>query len=524
MGNCIQRRRGGFAVKHIDGALDGFDRQRLLDRAEQIVSFVEAACKAGDAAHEVEKGLFRKLLEFGYQALGMFFSLCGDGDEGEEVILPDGRRVRRLDERHRREYLSVFGLYELSRVVYGTRAGQKIEYVPLDAKLKLPESKFSYLLQDWDQSLAVETPYAKVNKTIARILGFDQSVNSLERTNRKMSATVEAFWANQAVPPADEEGALMVCSTDGKGVPIRRPAEQVVEEPQNPLSTEKEEKSGQKKVSLVGAAYTVDPYPRTPQEVLEALFRSHKDASQRPPSRPKPRFKRVRASLLRDAADTSQPSYEEIFGWLAQEVRERNPHGHKPLAFVMDGQESLWKALHVHLPGVCVIEILDLLHACSYLWDAAHVFHNKNSKGASHFAKERILRILKGEVTMVIRGLRWKGTHEKLSGKRRDKLEGICRYLENNAHRMAYHEYLAAGYPIASGVIEGACRHVVKDRMERSGMRWVLDGAHAMLGLRCIHLSADWDEFMRFHIQRECERLYPGHSANDDTYGVLQVA
>jgi len=511
-------------VKHTDEALDGFNRQALLDRAGEIVSFVEEACKAGDAAHDVEEGLFRKLLELGYQALGMFFSLCGDGDEGQEVILADGRRVRRLDELHRREYLSVFGLYELARVVYGTREGQKIESVPLDARLKLPESKFSYLLQDWDQFLAVETPYAQVNKTIERILGFSQSVNSLERTNRKMSDTVEPFWANQTVPPADEEGALMVCSADGKGVPIRRPAEEAAEEPQNPLSSEKKEKSGRKKVSLVGAAYTVDPYQRTPEEVLEALFRSKKDASEHPSSRPKPLFKRVRASLLRDEADTSQPSYEEIFGWLAQEVRARNPHGHKPLAFVMDGQESLWNALHAHLPGVTVIEILDLLHACAYLWEAAHLFHKKNSKAALRFARERILRILKGEVAMVIRGLRWKGTHEQLSDKRREDLEGICGYLENNAHRMAYNEYLAAGYPIASGIIEGACRHVVKDRMERSGMSWVLDGAHAMLGLRCIHLSADWDEFMRFRIQRECERLYPGQSANDDAYGALQVA
>ena len=134
------------------------------------------------------------------------------------------------------------------------------------------------------------------------------------------------------------------------------------------------------------------------------------------------------------------------------------------------------------------------------------------------------MRILKGEVAMVIRGLRWKGTHENLSDKRREKWEGICRYLENNTHRMAYHEYLAAGYPIASGVIEGAGRHVVKDRMERSGMRWILEGAHAMLGLRCIHLSGDWDQFLRLRIQRECERLYPGQSANDDAYGALQVA
>ncbi len=508
--------------------MDGFGRQELLETARDIVRFVEDAYKAGDAAHEVEGGLFRKLIELGYQALAMFFSLCGDGDEGQAVILPDGRRVRRLEELHPREYLSVFGLYELSRVVYGTREGQKIEYVPLDTKLKLPESKFSYLLQDWDQSLAVETSYAKVNETIGRILGLSQSVNSLERTNRKMSATVEPFWASQAVPPADEEGALMVCSADGKGVPIRRETEEPVETHPNRLSSEKEgeeeEKSGRKKVSLVGAAYTVDPYRRTPEEVLEALFRSKKDPSQHPPSRPKPLFKRVRASLLRDAADTSRPSYEEIFGWLAQEVRERNAHGHKPVACLMDGQESLWNALHAYLPDVHIIEILDLLHACSYVWDAAHLFHKKKSKAASRFAKERILRILNGEVTLVIRGLRWKATHEKLSAKRREELEGICGYLENNAHRMAYHEYLAAGYPIASGVIEGACRHVVKDRMERSGMRWILDGAHAMLGLRCIYLSGAWEEFMRFRIQRECERLYPGQSANDEIHKALQVA
>ena len=81
---------------------------------------------------------------------------------------------------------------------------------------------------------------------------------------------------------------------------------------------------------------------------------------------------------------------------------------------------------------------------------------------------------------------------------------------------MAYDEYLAAGYPIASGVIEGACRNVIVDRMEHSGMRWVLDGAHAMLGLRCIKLSGAWDEFTRFRVVRECERLYPGYAANDE--------
>jgi hypothetical protein len=504
---------------------DGFNRKELLNKAREIVNFIEQAHKSGLAVHEVEEALFRRLIELGYRALGMFFVLCGEGDEGEEMILADGQSVRRLDELHKREYQSVFGLYELWRVVYGTREGQKIEHVPFDAKLNLPESKFSYLLQDWDQSLDVEMPYAKVNATIAKILGFTQSVNSLERTNRKMSEAVSAFWSAQPVPPPEEEATVMVCSADGKGVPIRRRGEASAEKNLNPLyCPEKEEKAGQKKVSLVGTAYTVDPYIRTPEQVLEALFRDCEEDSESPSSRPKPRFKRIRASLLRDAADTSKPSYEEIFGWLAQEVKSRNPDGSKPVVSIMDGQESLWNGLHEYFPDVNIIEILDLLHVCLYVWNAAHLFYEKKSHAASRFAKQTLLRLLRGEVEGVIRGLRWKGTHKKLSKKRRKELERICGYFENNRHRMAYHEYLQAGYPIASGVIEGACRHVVKDRMERSGMRWILDGAQAMLGLRCIHLSGSWEAFTRFRIKRETERLYPGYAVNDEAYECFQVA
>ncbi len=126
--------------------------------------------------------------------------------------------------------------------------------------------------------------------------------------------------------------------------------------------------------------------------------------------------------------------------------------------------------------------------------------------------------MLHGNIGDVIRSLRWLSTHHKFKGKRRDALERICGYLHNNIHRMAYDVYLENGFPIASGVIEGACRCVVKDRMERSGMRWVMSGACAMLGMRCIHLSGLWDEFITYRIQRESRRLYPGYAANDPDF------
>ncbi len=498
-----------------------YSHHELMGQLEDLQKYVEDAYKTHQAAHEVEEGIFRKVLEMGWSAYGLFFRLCGDGDQGERLILPSGEEVRRLKDLHKREYLSIFGLYELFRTVYGTREKQKIQWVPLDAQLSLPNSKFSYLLQDWDQDMAVDGPYAQVSEVLRKILGFGQSVNSLERTNRDMSESVKPFWAQETAPKAEEEGALMVIQADGKGVVMRPEGEAntegkpIVPAPHTGKKEKEEEKKGKKKMALVGAAYTVDPFFRTPEEVLDALFRDTRKKKE-PPSRPKPVAKHVRASLLRDTNGTMGPSYDEIFGWLAHEVKLRNPDGKKPIPCIMDGPDSLWTALPQYFTNLIPIPILDIIHACSYIWDATHLFYKKGTPEAVSFAKERVLRLLNGEVDGVIRGLRWKGTYDMLSEKELKELERVCGYFENNRHRMAYDKYLAAGYPIASGVIEGACRNVVVDRMEHSGMRWVLDGAHAMLGMRCIKLSGAWDEFTRFRINRESERLYPGHAANDE--------
>lgn len=127
--------------------------------------------------------------------------------------------------------------------------------------------------------------------------------------------------------------------------------------------------------------------------------------------------------------------------------------------------------------------------------------------------RERVLRILRGEVKAVIRGRRRMSTTRGLIGKQRTGLAKICAYLEKNQHRMRYDEYLAKGYPIASGVIEGACRHIVKDRLERTGMSWVRQGAQAMLELRCLYLTDQGDAFVEFRVDGETQRLYPYRDA-----------
>jgi hypothetical protein len=500
-------------MKSMNDATCEIKSQKLLDEFAEILEFVQTGFQERRTAHEVETGLWQRMLKLGGSIFGAWLELFGDGDAGDRIVLEDGREVRRLDVLHRREIRNVFGLFELMRAVYGTREGQKIEAVPLDERLGLPQGKNSYLLQDWDQGLVAQMPFATVGGMLARILGFPQSVHTLERDQREMATAAEDFWKDRPAPPAEREGEILVCTADGKGVSMRGGAKAPAGvEPPSTGGV----RPGTKKMALLGAVYTVDPFVRTPEEVLDALFQDA-PAGEPPPSRPRPCFKYVRAALQRDATDSTEPQVQAIFGWMADQATQRNPDGDKEVVLLMDGQESLWTAGCVYLPETLadVTEILDLLHALGYLWEAAHLFHPNGSDAARAFVKERARRILHGEIAAVIHSLRWLGTHHKLKGKRRDALKRICGYFHNNAHRMAYDVYLQHGFPIASGVIEGACRCVVKDRMEGSGMRWVMAGARAMLDMRCVYLSDLWDEFTTFRIQRESRRLYPGYAAND---------
>ncbi len=485
--------------------------RHLTQSAAALADYVRAQADEGRAAHEVEESIWEWVLQLGRRALEHFFACAGDGDVGEETQLPDGRTVRRLSELHVREYRSVFGVLSFGRAVYGSREGQRIEHVPLDARLHLPQGKFSYLLQDWDQFLVVEEPYAGVSDRLKRILGFSQSVDSLERMNRKNAALVPNFFDSLPAPDPEEEGEIGVASADGKGVPMRRLVEEAPIEGHRP---KRGPQPNTKKMALLGTVYTVDPLRRTPQDVVASLFRDPKQpANGKQTARPKPQHKGVRASLARSDAGTTQPAVEEIFGWMAREVGARDPAGTKPLCVLMDGQESQWRAAQQHLAGENVTEVLDLLHVTPRIWSAASLFHPESSRAAMEFVKDRVLRILQGKVSSVTTSLRWMGEYRGLSASKRGQLGKICDFLDKNRERMRYDEYLQAGYPIATGVIEGACRHLVKDRLERAGMRWVLEGAQSMLHLRSVRLSGLWDDFTAYRIKRENERLYP-HAAD----------
>jgi len=477
------------------------NKKVLLEETEKLTDYLHQSAKNGTAIHEVEQGIWDKLLIIGKQALGQFIASQGDGDIGAEVELSTGETAKRLPLKQTRIYRSIFGSYSLERTVYGSREGQKVKFVPLDNRLQLPATRFSYLLQDWNQQLSVENPFNQVNKVLERILKLSQPIDSLERMAYHGAQAVEDFRNNLSALEPEEDG-ILVYTADGKGIPI---VKKVTEKPIESHKASKGPKPDKKKMAVVGCVYFSAPNQRTPEDVINTLFKK-KPQDKAKEVRIKPINKRVRASLTRVENGKEINATEELFDWLISENAERNPENIRPVAVIMDGQPSLWTAAE-KLPDNR-IEILDLLHATPRIWDAAGFFYQKDEDKLA-FIESRVLRILQGEVKSVIRGLKQMGSKRKLGKKKREQLGKICNYLTKNQDRMQYHKYLEQGYPIASGVIEGACRHFVKDRMERAGMRWSIKGAQAMLEIRSVYLNEHWDEFTTFRIKKEIEKLYP---------------
>jgi len=466
---------------------------------EEITALVRQAARDGRPIDEVERGLWHSLLGLGRTMLRAYVEGVGAGDVGETMHY-EGRTLKRLESLHERRYVSVFGELTVRRCVYGSRETQKHEVIPTDAVLSLPASDFSALLQDWDQSFCVQGSYAQSCRTVQRILGLGQSVRSLEQMSLSMAADVEAFRQLLPAPPAAEEGQIVVLTADGKGVPMRREAGR--DGPAVRGRRTKGQKANKKRMACVGGVYTIDPFVRTADEVVEEVLRDARKAD-----RPEPRHKQLRAELTRPIEGEEVNGKERTFEWLAEEVRLRNPDGTKPVVCVMDGERALWTKLTATIDDV--VGVLDIFHVLERLWQAAHCFHPEGSEQAQAFVTDRLRRLLRGQAGYVIGGLKQMTTKQRVKGSRAKQMSAVIGYLQRNRGFLRYDEYLAAGYPIGSGVAEGACRHLVKDRMELTGMRWRIPGAQATLDLRAVYINGDWDSFQEHRIHQERRRLYP---------------
>ena len=437
---------------------------------EGLLEYVQQAARQATEVHEVERALFRSLLALGRSLLIHFLQEKGVGDSGPSLSVEESQILLR-GELVSREYLSIFGAVDIKRYVYGSAADG---VAPLDGALNLPEWKYSYLLQEWGLTFTCKEAFQEAGKTLDQILGLGLAVGTLERLSRKVSNGVAPFRAEQPPPDGEEEAALLVATVDCKGVPLTRKKGTKSKQGKR---RQKGEKKTKKKMACVGAVYTIDPFVRTPDDILNEVQR--KACAEK---RPVPYHKRVQAELLDDK--------ETLFASLTEQIQQRQSDDPKKLLFLSDGERRLWTLQEKYLPQA--IGILDLWHVMEYLWKGAHLFHAESSPQAEAWVSQRLQMLLEGKVGYVIGGLKQMRTKHALKGNNKKTIQSIITYFHNNRHHMRYDEYLTAGYPIGSGVAEGACRHLVKDRMERTGMRWTVEGAQAILDLRSTYLNGDW--------------------------------
>ena len=484
------------------------DIDQALAIFRTLVERIQNAADQERPIHQVEEVIFRDVLTMGLALLRSFLAASGDGDVGPTLTIPGEspdeppQVLPRLDEPRSRPYLSVFGEVTIERVGYGEG---RLDAAPLDARLPLPRRQYSHLLQKWLGAFVIDDAHAEAARKLQMILGVTIPVKASEDLNREQASDVEPFQDHLPVPEPSREGSLVVVSADCKGVPLIRSALAAAEsEEAQETATSSEphhrrgkgEKANKKRMAAVGAVYTIERFVRTTDEVIDELQR--KKAGKR---RPRPQHKRVRADLLLGKVT--------LFLWLADELCRRNPEGTKPVVFLSDGERALHDRQEEYLPEN-VTRILDLLHVMERLWKVAWcLFDEKAQKAqAERWVEDRLRMLLDGKVGLVIGGLRQTVTKRKLRGSRRKAMREVINYFDRNRERMRYDEYLAAGYPIGSGVIEGACRHLVKDRLERAGMRWHPDGAQAMLDLRAVYLNGEWEGFWSYHGEQEDDRLY----------------
>lgn len=418
----------------------------------------------------------------------------GDGSVGEAIALRQQGSTREIVYRHKRlrsrRLITLFGAIAITRMEYSS-PGQKSLY-PLDAVLGLPARSYSYEIQRRLVKAAVKGPFDEAIEEVADATGASLPKRTAEQIVLDASIDFESFYTQRTLRLDSASGPLLVASVDGKGVPMVKP-----NLGGRTVRLGKGEKRNKKRMSTVGAVFTQKPNLRTPEAVVESLF-AESPGPKHPKRYHRPEQKRVWASLL--------SGKDAFIAQVQAEMRRRDPAHHKRWLVVTDGERALQRKVAATFERIELI--LDLLHVLEKLWAVSYVFHSEGSSEARAFVRERILRILRGEVSQVVKGLRQMATKRKLKGQRRATVLNVAAYYYRNRSRMRYDFYLQNGYPIASGSVEGACKNLVKDRMERSGMRWTPPMAEAVLQLRAVYLSDHFEEYWRYHVDEDQNRLF----------------
>jgi|CXWL01.1.fsa_nt_gi hypothetical protein len=416
-------------------------------------------------------------------------------ESADGVALTHGRLMER-------GLMTVFGPVRVRRMGYGMRGAASLH--PLDAELNLPPESYSHGV---GRRIAVEAAKGSFDEaalTMKTTTGAPVPKRQVEQLVTRAAVDFDAFYREREAASraeAQQSGPILVLSADGKGVVMRkedlRPATRKAaakrrHKMEKRLS--KGEKQNAKRMATVAAVYTVQPFARTAADIVGDLAAV---SSTSKPKRPRPEQKRVWASLEKEP--------DAVIGDAFAEGLRRDPAKSKRWVALVDGNKTQIRILRALAKqhGVALTITVDVIHVLEYLWKAATGFCAEGATEREAWVNERFLAVLSGRSSQVAAGIRRSATLRNLSAKARVAADKCADYLLGYRAFLHYDEYLADGLPIATGVIEGACRHVVKDRMDLTGARWSLEGAEAVLRLRSLRASGDFADYWLFHEKHE---------------------
>jgi hypothetical protein len=417
----------------------------------------------------------------------------------EQVTGPDGIVRRRAEPGHARPLSSVLGPVTVTRIAY--RAPGARNAYPADAQLSLPAGRHSHGLAKMAAAAAAAGSLAAACAQVTERTGCKLGTRQCKELVRAAAADSGGFYATRP-RPAPGPGQVLVLSCDAKGIRMRpgqlrpraeRAARKAVPRQDGRLS--QGEVRTRKRMAATGAVFAITPVPRTAQDIFGPGPRS---------PGPQAQHKWLTASVTAATA--------EMVAAVFAEADRRDPARQAAWIALADGNKDQIAQIKAQAAarGITVTIICDLIHVTEHLWDAAWCLFPKASPDAGPWVRARAAQILDGGpagAAAVAAALR--ATAARLGKARRKTIEKTAAYLQAKAPHLDYPKALAAGWPIATGVIEGACRYLVKDRMDITGARWGTDTAEAILKLRAILANGDWDAYWAWHLQREHERNHP---------------
>ncbi len=479
---------------------------------EQMIARVSAPDSLRERHSDTEEYIATAGRELQRRMLQEQMDLRGAAERRVSVRGDDG--VRRTSARVRtRGLTSLFGGVSVARLVYEAAA---MDYrAPLDATLNLPTESYSHSLRRLAAAKAAITSFDEAVEEIESATGVTVPKRQLEQLVQRAAEDFTQFYESSS-PHDDDPDDLLVLTFDAKGIVMlkrdlrpatRKAAEAKAKRRDRPMKRlARGEKRNRKRMAEVAAVYAIAPFPRTTDDVVRELGPVRDLDAQR--RRPRPSNKRVWASVVEDAQTVIETTF--------QEALRRDPQKRRRWVVLLDGNETqidqVRRGAHKH--GVHVTIVLDLIHVLEYLWKAAYCFHADGTPQAEAWVQHRLRMLLDGtSASDVAAGMTRSATLQSLV--ERAAVDRCADYLLNNALFIRYAEALHDGLPIATGVIEGACRYLVKDRMDRTGARWSLVGAEAVLRLRALRTNGDFDDYWTFHLDAEYRRRHASRYEGD---------